>query len=305
MPCDVCDISIVMVTRTNRRYLEPCLESLYADPPRYTFEVVIVDNGSDDDTPAFVRARYPGIQVIENGCNAGLSRASNQGIAATSGRHVLLLNDDTLLNGRSLDALVAFMDAHPDAGAVGGRLLNDDGTEQSCYNDFSSLTEELLIATRLGPWLSASYPSRIGVTKARAVDWIGSACLLLRRQALIAVGVLDEDYFIYGDEADLQFRLRAAGWRVYFTPESSIIHFGGRSLDRWRRRRMVYRGKLLFYRKNYGRARTAGLRLLLGTLSTAKLAWWGLAALVPPQRLRAQREIRSNIEVVALCTRLE
>jgi GT2 family glycosyltransferase len=297
------DVSVVIVTRNNRRYLEPCLDSL-SHSARHAYEVVVVDNGSTDGTQSMLRTHHPDVLVIDNGRNVGLSKASNQGITATDGRHVLLLNDDTLVNTASLDAMVEFMDQTPDAGAVGGRLLNDDGSVQACYNEFSTLAEEFMIATRLGEAIRPGYPSRLDGEAVREVDWVSSACVLLRRQALDDVGLLDEDYFIYGDEADLQFRLKRAGWHVYFIPHASTIHFGGRSLDRWRRRRMVNRGKMLFYQKNYGPARTAALRVMLGGLTVAKLVWWTGSSVWPPGRERARRELASNVEVLKLCFRL-
>ncbi len=299
------DVSVVIVTRNNRRYLEPCLASLAAADTRYCYEVVVVDNGSTDGTQDFVRRSHPRIPVVDNGANVGLSRASNQGILASDGRYVLLLNDDTLVNGPSLDAMVELLDQTPRAGAVGGRLLNDDGSTQACYNDFSTLVEEFMIATRLGEAFWPGYPSSMEGKGTREVDWVSSACVLLRRDALDQVGLLDEEYyFIYGDEADLQFRLKQAGWGVYFIPAATTIHFGGRSLDRWRRRRMVNRGKMLFYRKNYGPVRTLALRVMLAVLSTLKLVWWTVSAAWPPRRDRARRELASNLEVLKLCFRL-
>jgi GT2 family glycosyltransferase len=223
---------------------------------------------------------------------------------ATQGRYVLLLNNDTIVNGPSLDAMVQHMTATPDAGAVGGRLLNGDGSFQGAYANFSSLWEELLIATRLGELLWPGYPSHLDHDEVASVDWLSSACLLIRRTALAEVGLLDEEYFIYGDEADLQYRLKQAGWKVYYLPQATTIHYGGRSMDRWRRRRMVYRGKMLFYRKNYGRVQEWLLRGMLGSLSLAKLLLWGLALPVPHWRDRALKELRSNLDVVGLCLAL-
>jgi GT2 family glycosyltransferase len=298
------DVSVVIVTRNNRRYLEPCLDSLLQARMQYRCDIVVVDNGSIDGTQELLRRQHPEIALIDNGSNVGLSRASNQGITASHGRYVLLLNDDTLVNGPSLDAMVTLLDETPRAGAVGGCLLNDDGTTQACYNYFSTLAEEFMIATRIGDTVWPGYPARMDAGQSREVDWVSSACVLLRRSALDDVGLLDEEYFIYGDEADLQYRLKQAGWSVHFIPQATTIHFGGRSLDRWRRRRMVNRGKMLFYRKHYGPLRTLALRGMLAGLSLAKLAWWGLAALWPPRRDRASRELASNMEVLKLCVRL-
>lgn len=299
------DMSVVLVCWNNREYLDACLRSLYVSGLRSSFDVVVVDNGSGDGSQAMLREKYPGVRLIQNDGNVGLGRASNQGIEATRGRYVLLLNNDTLVNDSSLDAMVAFLDRSPEAAAVGGKLINPDGSFQAGYADFSTLLEEFLVATHIGELLWEGYPSHIESEHAKEVDWMSSACLLLRRSALDKVGLLDESYFIYGDEADLQYRLKKAGWGVYYLPGIHTVHYGGRSMDRWRRRRMVYRGKMLFYRKNYGTVRTWILRSMLGILSLGKLLFWCLAFLLPPKRRIARKEIGSNIEVLKICRKLE
>jgi GT2 family glycosyltransferase len=298
------DMSVVIVCWNNKAYLEPCIESLYGAGLRSSFDVVVTDNGSTDGGQAMLRQKFPQVQLIQNDHNVGLSRASNQGIAATHGRYVLLLNDDTLVNAASLDAMVEFLDSHPEVGAVGGRLLNADGSFQAGYANFSTLREEFLIATHLGEIIWDGYPSHEDDSQVRPVGWLSSACLLLRRKALDQVGLLDEEYFIYGDEADLQYRLQQAGWQVYYLPQAHTTHFGGRSMNRWRRRRMVYRGKMLFYRKNYGPVQTGLLRLMFGGLSLVKMLPWGAAFALPRWRERAQKELRSNMDVVKLCWKL-
>jgi GT2 family glycosyltransferase len=246
---DVPDLSIVLVCWNNKAYLEPCLRSLYDGGMRSSFDVVAVDNGSTDGSQAMLREQFPDVIIIQNDHNVGLGKASNQGIVATRGRHVLLLNNDTLVNGPSFEAMVEFLDSHPNVGAVGGKLLNSDGTVQSCHNKFPTLREEFLIATQLGEFFWPGYPANITDTQPGPVDWMSSACLMVRRAALDQVGLLDEEYFIYGDEADIQYRLKKAGWQMYFLPQSTTIHFGGRSMNRWGRRKMVYRGKMLFFQK--------------------------------------------------------
>ncbi len=295
------DLSIILVSLNNKGYLDPCLESLLKGGQESSFDVVVVDNGSSDGSQQMLQEKYPEVMRIQNSSNVGLGRASNQGIRATQGRYVLLLNDDTLVNGRSLDILLRFLDDTPEAGAVGGQLLNDDSSVQACYNNFSSLREEFLIATRLGEILWPGYPAIMVGDRVSQVSWMSSACLMLRREALDQVGLLDEEYFIYGDEADLQYRLQIAGWTAYYLPQATTIHFGGRSMERWPRRKMVYRGKMLFYQKNYGPIRTNALRIMLGALSLVKLAVWGVQALFPARREQAGREIESNREVIKIC----
>lgn len=299
------DLSVVIVCMNNKKYLEPCLQSLYNAGLSHSFQVVVTDNGSTDGTQAMLREKFPAVQLIQNDRNVGLSRASNQGIQATRGRYVLLLNDDTLVNGKSLDTMVDYLDTHPKVGAVGGRLLNPDGSLQAAGNSFPSLLEEFLITTRLGNLIWPNYPDRGHPNQETPVDWIGSACLLLRRQALDQVGLLDETYFIYGDEADLQYRLKRAGWQVVYLANVTTIHYGGRSMNRWRRRKMVYRGKMLFFKKNYGVFRTSILRLMLAILSLGKMIVWGIAFIFPHLRERARQELQSNLDVVKLCWKLE
>ncbi len=298
------DFSIVIVTRNNWSYLKQCLESLYCSPPAHAFDVVVVDNGSTDGTADLLRSRFPSVSIIENPENRGLSAATNQGIRAGGGRYVLLLNDDTLVDGPSLDALVAFLDKHSDVGAAGGRVLNPDGTTQSCFNFFPTLWQQFLIATRVGALFNETYPAVTTSEVCRPVDWITSACLMLRRRALDEVGLLDEQYFIYGDEVDLQFRLRRAGWQVYFVPDARTVHFGGRSMNRWSRRKMVYRGHMLFTAKHYGRFYSLALRVMLAMLTMGKLIVWQAALVVPRWRRRASQEVASNVAVLELCRRL-
>jgi GT2 family glycosyltransferase len=298
------DMSIVLVCWNDSRYLDPCLQSLRDSGLRCSYDVVVVDNGSSDGSQAMLFSKYPEVMLLQNDHNVGLGRASNQGIQATSGRYILLLNNDTLVNSPSLDAMVEFLDTHPEAGAAGGRLLNPDGSFQAGGSAFPSLGEEFLIATRLAEWLQRGKPSPGPEGKVRRADWLGSACLLLRRAALDEVGLLDEDYFIYGDETDLQYRFRKAGWAVYFLPNVHTIHYGGRSMDRWRRRKMVYRGKMLFYRKNYGPVRTGALRLMLGILSLGKMLFWAASFPLPRKRQRIGNELRSNLDVIKLCWKL-
>ncbi len=294
------DLSIVLVCWNNRAYMESCLESLFIADLPFTTEIVAVDNGSADGSLEMLAEDYPAVRVIRNQTNVGLSCASNQGIESTSGRYVLLLNNDTLVNS-TLAHLVEFLDEHPEAGAAGGKLLNPDGSLQATFADFSSLWQEFLIATGLGRTFWPNYPDHQMVNAPRPVDWVSSACLMLRRVSVEQVGELDEQYFIYGDEVDLCYRLKQAGWRVYFLPEVHTVHFGGRSMNRWSRRRMVYRGKILFYHKNYGPAATATFRLMLALLTVPKLVFWMVTTAFRYHREQAAKEIQSNLDVLRLC----
>lgn len=297
------NLSIVLVCWNNKDYLEPCLQSLYSAEVNYSFDTVVVDNGSTDGSKEMLRKQFPEIKIIQNDHNVGLARACNQGIEATRGSFILLLNNDTLVNGPSLESMIAFMEMTPDAGAVGGKLLNLDGSFQGGYANFTSLMEEFLVTSRIGERLWEGYPTHFGqaADEPIQVGWISSACLLLRRAALDEVGLLDEEFFIYGDEVDLQYRLQRNGWNIYYLPDATTLHYGGRSMNRWRRRQMVYRGKMLFYQKNYGPFRTSLLRIMFAFTSVLKIFSWIVPYLLPGQRERARQEINSNLEIFNMC----
>lgn len=297
-------LSIVLVCWNNKTYLDPCLQSLYETGMQNSFDIVVVDNGSTDRSQQMLAEKYPQVKIIQNDSNLGLGKASNQGIEATQGRYILLLNNDTIVNGSSIDAMVDLLEQNPKAGGVGGKLMNPDGTIQAGYNYFSSLHEEFLVATRLGELFRPGYPAMMDANEIKSVDWMGSACLMVRRSALGEVGLLDEEYFIYGDEADLQYRLKKAGWEIYFLPNATTVHYGGRSMDRWRRRKMVYRGKMIFYQKHYGSFKAFILRLMLGILSFVKLIVWSISYVLPNKRELAKKELHSNIDVIRLCVLL-
>lgn len=296
-------VSIVIVTFDNRMDLEPCLHSIFTAAIKTPFEVIVLDNGSRDGTSDLVRQRFPLVRLIESKTNTGFAGGTNQGAAASTGDFILLLNNDTLVDGCAIDRLVDFMKSTPGAGAAGGKLLNPDGSFQAGYARFSGLLQELLISIQIGERLWRGYPSHRDSVSARPVDWVNAACLLVRRSAFTELGGLDEDYFMYSEEVDFQFRLKQAGWKVYYLPDAHTIHYGGRSQDRWRRRRMVYRGKILFYRKNYRRARELALRMMLASVSAAKLAVWAAARALGLLPDRAVKEFNSNREVFALCMR--
>lgn len=295
------DVSVVLVSFNSDAFIGECLQSLCSSGVNCLVETILVDNGSSDETVDKTREIFPWVHIIQNSTNRGFAAGSNQGIRASTGRYVLLLNCDTVVNGGAIDAMVQFLDLHPDAGAVGGTLLNLDRTFQSGWSTFSNLWQEFLIALHVGAVVRPGYPSHRTSSEVVAVDWLTAACLMVRREAVNQVGYFDEDYFMYSEEVDLQFRLRRAGWKVYYLPQVNTIHHGGGDQDRWSRRRMVYRGKILFYKKNYGLVRELALRSLLAGVSIAKLAIWSAIGLLRPSWPRTTRELRSNVEVLQMC----
>lgn len=297
-------VSIVIVNYNTYDYTAQCLNSIHAATLELPYEIVVVDNASFGDDVERLSEHYPDIVLVKSQENKGIAGGNNLGIRAGSSEYVLLLNNDTLVRKGSIERAVQFLEKHRDAAGVGGNLLNPDGSFQSGYVDFPSLWSEFLFATRLELFFRPSFSSHPPASTVREADWLSTAFMLFRRHALEGVGLVDEEFFIYSDETDLEYRLKRAGWKLYYLPELNTVHFGGKSLTPWRRRRMLYRGKILFFKKHYGLFRTAILRLLFAGVSLLKLMAWTALWLLPRWRHRARLEIASYQEVVQLCYRL-
>jgi GT2 family glycosyltransferase len=282
-------LSIIVVNWNTRGLLAGCLASVYAHPPKGKFEVFVVDNASTDGSVQLARESFPQVRLIENSENLGFARANNQAIRECTGRFVLLLNPDTEVQPGALETLIDFMDEQQAAGAAGARLVNPDGTLQPSCHPAPTLSRELwrlFHLDALHPY--ACYPmGRSDLETPHQVDVAGGACLVLRRDALRQVGLLDEDYFIFSEEVDLCHRLRQRGWEIFWVPQSVAMHHGGRSTQQVAAAMFLrlYQGKVLYFRKHHGRLAAQRYKLILLTAALARLLLCPLAWLErPPQR---------------------
>lgn len=250
--------SVVIVSWNTREMLRECLESLFAQT-RTPVEVFVVDNHSSDGSAAMVRARFPHVRLIANDENLGFAAANNQALERTTGEQILLLNPDTVVLDAAIDRMVDYLVRHPEAGAVGCKLLNADGSLQpSChefYGFFRSLIENRLTAA-LYPRTHANTPflSFWDHARPRQVGWVTGAALMVRASVLARVGPLDTRFFMYGEEVDWQLRMRKAGYQVHFTPEAQIVHLGGGSSRqiRARMKQQELHSRWLLIEKHYG-----------------------------------------------------
>ncbi|MAT99399.1 MAG: glycosyl transferase [Anaerolineaceae bacterium] len=269
-------LSIVIVSWNTRDLLEACLNSVYAFPPDQPFEVWVVDNQSKDDTVAMVQEQFPQVELIASEENLGFAGGNNRAIPHCQGEYVLLLNPDTEVKPDALNALVAFMDAHPEAGAAGSRLLNGDGTLQPSCHPRPTLSREfwrMFYLDAVVPYGSYDM-SKWDVDQPREVDVLMGASLLVRKTVLDTVGLLDEGYFMYSEEVDLCFRLQKAGWKLFWVPQSQVIHYWGQSAKQVLAEMFLqlYRGKLRFFRKHYGWLTVALYKVVLGLAAILRLA---------------------------------
>ncbi len=237
--------------RALRRSLERCKDRLRA-------HVVVVDNASSDGSARVVREDFPEFQLVALDENRGFAAANNLAMRQAEARHVLLLNPDTEVLGDAPAALVRFLEEHPDAGACGGRLLNPDLTFQhSCFRfptlpmsflDFFPINHRLINSR-----LNGRYP-RHWYSRPFPIDHPLGACLIVRREAIQRVGLMDEGFFMYCEEVDWCYRIKQAGWKIYYTPDAEIIHHGGQSTRQNAGPMLVqlHRSRDRFFRKHYG-----------------------------------------------------
>lgn len=230
------DLSVVIPSYNTRDLMEQALRTVQEASAQIRVEVIVVDNASKDGSVDMVRQKFPDVVLICNERNLGFGGANNAAFARVRGRHVLLLNSDTIVRSDTLQTMVAFMDAHPEAGAAGCRILNPDGTLQlDCRRGFptpSAAFYKLTGLSRLFP--NSRRFARYNLTyldpeQVSEVDALSGSCMIVRRRVLEEVGGFDEAYFMYGEDLDWCFRMREAGWKIYYTPQTEIIHFRGES----------------------------------------------------------------------------
>ena len=268
-------LSVAIVNWNTKAMLLEALDSLYNAPPAFRFEVIVVDNASSDGSAEAVRNKFPLVDLIPNSDNKGYAEGNNQAIERATGEFILLLNPDVLLPAGGLKQSVDFMREHPKAGALGVRQVHPDGKLQKSVRGFptpSAVLWELMGLSRLFP-----HSKRFGAyrmtwftyDRVEEVDQPMGTFLLMRSQAVRDAGLLDLQFPIFFNEVDWCLRCKRAGWKIFFTPEVEIIHYGGASTAQvgaamaWESRR----GLLAFYRKHYNAPQLAPLRALIAIAS--------------------------------------
>ncbi|RFB81077.1 glycosyltransferase family 2 protein [Methylovirgula sp. 4M-Z18] len=266
------DVSVVIVNWNTIDLLRDCIDSVYSTISDVKFEIVVIDNGSTDGSVAMVRREFPDVILIANTRNVGFAAANNQGFAIALGRHILLLNSDTIVLDGAIQKTVAYSDAHPDTAALGCRVLNPDLSLQcSCFM-FPSLLNAFLFSTYLYKLFPKSrFFGREQMTwwprdDAREVDVVTGCYMLVRREAIDEAGVLDDGFFMYAEETDWCYRFRAKGWKNRFMPDAQIIHFGGASAVKLgaRRAQIANASFVRYMRKHWSKPKAlVGIYMLL------------------------------------------
>ncbi len=238
------DLSIIIVSYNTKELLKECIQSIEDTLQSHSFEVIVVDNGSTDGSVEEIKnfsrseilLRKTKIKIIENKGNLGFSRANNKGIEQSSGRYILFLNSDTVVYKNTIDSMIEFMDHNKEIGAATCRVELPNGKlDDACHrgfptpwnslNHFSGVSK-IFSRSKIFAGYSLGY---MDLSRPHEIDALCGAFMIVRREAGEQISWWDEDYFWYGEDLDFCYRLKKKGWKIYYTPEVSILHYKGAS----------------------------------------------------------------------------
>lgn len=296
------DVCAIVVNWDTADLLDACLTSLQAHGADHLAGVIVVDNGSEDGSADLVRRAWPDVELIANDDNLGYTRANNQAIVRSRHEHLLLINADAMLQPGCLPVLRARMDADPRAAVVGPRLVYADGSWQRWTAgkapSLRSAMSYFLLLDRLERFAGDSVYLARDVTAPFRPDWVSSACMLVRRDALDGVGLLDERYFCYMDDVDLCQRVRDAGWTVWYEPDAVATHLMGQATVRrtGAASPAALRNFNDYFTRRHGTAAGATLRAVEVAGFTARAAAYTVASAFrsdPASRSQARAHLRN------------
>ena len=254
-------LSVVIVSYNVKYHLEQCIRSVIKASDSLEADIWVVDNASSDGSVEYLQAIFPDVHFISNTENVGFSRANNQAIRISEGEYVLLLNPDTIVAEDTLKGCVDFLDTHPTVGATGVRMLNADGTfapesRRGLPTPFTSFCKMTGLSSLFpkSRTFGKYYMKYLDPDEANPIEVISGAFNMLRRSALDKIGLLDEDFFMYGEDIDLSYRMLLGGWQNYYLPYY-ILHYKGESTAKtsFRYVHVFYNAMLIFFNKHFGK----------------------------------------------------
>jgi len=271
------DLSAILVSYNTALLLPAAMDALRNAKAGLSLQTIIVDNASRDASVELIRRDYADCELIVNAKNVGFGRANNQALPLLQGRYVLLLNTDAFVAPDTLKKTVTYMDAHPECGTLGVKLVGRDGVLQPSCRYFPTPMNIFLRRTGLQwlfPWVRMVDDMAWDHASTRACDWVPGCYLLIRREVVDQVGLFDPRYFLYYEEVDWCFRAKKAGWQIHYVPDTSVVHIGGESAKSdgeitsagRQLEALQIESELLYFRKNHG-AGAALLNVLLQTLA--------------------------------------
>ncbi|MFH0958913.1 MAG: glycosyltransferase family 2 protein [Pseudomonadota bacterium] len=282
-------LSVIIVNRNTSGLLIDCLSSLFNSDLKQSPEVLVVDNGSDDDSVVKLKNYFPGVNVLEARRNLGFAAANNLGVSKTHGEFLLLVNTDVILEKDSVSKMLELAESNARIAIVAPQLLNRDGTNQTSYEATPTLLTECTNRSLLKRIFPKRYPSKNRILLEPAdVETVIGAVMLIRRKAFEEVGEFDENYFFFFEETDLAVRLRSAGWSIKHEPRAKATHFQGGSAKSVPvgARIEFYRSRYIFFDKFYGKASKNFLKSVVIFNLTLNAIAYGLLNLVTLKRIK-------------------
>lgn len=281
------ELSIIIVSYNTSALLRGCLRSIHETISEIAFEIIVVDNASNDGSQDMVTREFSHVTLIKNASNVGFAAANNQGIRQARGATVLLLNSDTEVRPGALTHCMDFLRQYSKAGVVGCKLLNADGSIQVSCESFLTLRylvfenfflEKIFPHSSLFSGRSLSY---FKYDHVQTVDYVKGAFLLIRRRVIDDIGLLDEKFFFYAEEMDWCYRAWRYGWQVYFTPGAEVLHYGGQSSDPVSPTIFVqlHRARYQFYRKHHSVLSSVVARFVMLGGAALRTCIWSLIVL--------------------------
>jgi GT2 family glycosyltransferase len=274
------DLSIIVVNWNTNNLLKQNLNSIYRTLDGLEYEVIVVDNASTDGSVEMVQTEFPQVRLLLNNKNVGFARANNQAIQQSNGRYLLLLNSDAYLTDQASQVLVGTMEKMIKVGIAGAGLYNSNGTKQDDHGNLPLLPVELATLFGLNKVLDL-FVQHDSVSK--ETGWVKGAAMMLRREMLDQIGLLDEDFFMFSEEIDLCHRAKQAGWKVVYVPEAHVIHLEAGSTGQIVERVLrLYRGKLRYYQLYHGEMSRSILLRAMYVSSYLKILIYGLIGFFKP-----------------------
>ena len=254
------DVSVIIVSYNTKDLLRQTIQSVISTTQNIKYEILVADNNSTDGSPLMVSEEFPQVKLIETGENLGFSKGNNIAIKQAKGRYILLLNSDTVVKGDCLEQCVKYMDGHQDIGALGCKILLPSGQlDHACKRGFPTPEASLYYMLRLHKVFPDNHKygaycaSYLGEDETGEVDALMGAFMMLPKKVIDQVGMLDEEFFMYGEDIDWCYRIKEAGYKVVYYPKAHIIHHKGSSSKK-KRVKTIYefhRAMILFYNKHY------------------------------------------------------
>jgi len=299
------NLSIICVNWNSLGYLRECVTSIYQNTHGISFEIIVVDNASPQAGVERLKEEFPKIKLFRSSQNIGFAAANNMGFRESAGDYVLFLNPDTRLVGPTLNILMNYIQTLQDAGIIGCKMLNTDLSVQiTSIQKFPTILNQVVTSERLQlRWPSCPIwnigPLFSEQTQPIKVEVIPGACMLLRRSVFEQVGMFSEDYFMYAEDLDLNYKLKQAGYVNYYIGEATIVHHGGRSSSQQRVNQwatmMKYRAMTRYYRKTRGRLYEAMYRTAMGCVAIARLVLLAFMSRFA-NRLRRKQSLERSCE---------